>query len=181
MSTRSRRRLIVIGAPGRTVLRTVLTTLSLLSVYFAAPLTRPFTPTTAVVLGCALAALAVFFVRQARAIVRSTSPRLRTAEALATSIPLFLLAFAASYCLMGNGTPSGFSERLTHIDALYFAMTVFSSVGFGDIVPRSQAARALTTVQMIGDLVILGLVVKVLLEAMRRGVERRRSGENRPS
>ncbi|WP_279433691.1 hypothetical protein [Actinomadura sp. KC345] len=38
---------------------------------------------------------------------------------------------------------------------------------------RSQAARTPTTVQMVGDLVILGLVTRIFLEAMRRGVERR--------
>lgn len=87
---------------------------------------------------------------------------------------MFLLVFAAGYCLLGNGSPPGFTEPLTHVDALYFTMTVFPSVGFGDIVPSTQAARAPTTVQMVGDLLILGLVAKILLEAMPRGVERRR-------
>ncbi|WP_165969049.1 potassium channel family protein [Actinomadura sp. KC06] len=155
------------------LLRTALTTACLLSVYFAAPLNRSFTATTAVALFVALAALGLLITWQARAIVRSPSPRLRTVEALATLIPLFLLLFAACYCLMGNEPGRGFSEPLTHVDALYFTMTVFSSVGFGDIVPLSQAARTLTILQMIGDLVILGFVAKVLLEAMRRGVERR--------
>ena len=169
METRARRRFAL-----WTVLRTLLTTGCLLAVYFAAPLDRRFTAATGVALVLALAALGVVIVWQARAIVRSPSPRLRAIEALATSVPVFLLVFAACYCLLGHDGPSAFSERLTHVDALYFAMTVFSSVGFGDIVPRSQAARVLTTAQMVGDLVILGLVAKIFLEAMRRGVERRR-------
>ena len=155
------------------MLRTVLTTLALLAAYFAAPMTRPFTTRTVVLLVLALVVCAVFMAWQARAIARSPSPRLRTVEALATSAPLFVLAFASTYCLLANGTPPGFSERLTHLDSLYFTITVFSSVGFGDIVPRSQAARAVTTVQMLGDLVFLGFAAKVFLEAMRRGVERR--------
>ncbi|TDB80856.1 two pore domain potassium channel family protein [Actinomadura sp. KC216] len=170
-SRRTRRRLTFAS-----LLRTGLTTACLLAVYFAAPLNRAFTPMTAVALVAALAALGVLIVWQARAIVRSPSPPLRTVEALATCVPPFLLAFAACYCLMGHGAGRAFSEPLTHVDALYFTMTVFSSVGFGDIVPLSQAARALTMVQMIGDLVILGLVAKVLVEAMRRGVERQARG-----
>jgi hypothetical protein len=166
-SRRARRRLLF-----WTALRTALITTSLLGAYFAAPLNRPFTLTTVLALACALAALGVLVAWQARAIVRSPSPRLRTAESLATSVPLFVVVFAASYCLMENGTPGTFSEPLTHVDALYFTMTVFSSVGFGDIVPRSQAARALTSAQMLGDLIIVGFAAKVLLEAMRRGVER---------
>lgn len=166
---RERRRLLF-----WTSLRTALTTACLLAAYFAAPLDRPFTLVTGVVLACALVALGALVAWQARAIVRSPLPRLRTIEALATSVPLFLVVFAASYCLMEDGAPGAFSEPLTHVDALYFTMTVFSSVGFGDIVPRSQAARALTSAQMLGDLVILGFAAKVLLEAMRRGVERHR-------
>lgn len=158
------------------VLRTTLTTVCLLAAYFAAPLARSFTVLTAVVLGCALVALGALVWWQARAIVRSPSPRLRTVEALATSVPVFLVVFAGSYYLMQNGAPGAFSEPLTHVDALYFTMTVFSSVGFGDIVPLSQAARVLTTVQMFGDLVFLGFVVKVLIDAMRRGVERQGRG-----
>ncbi|TDD88908.1 potassium channel protein [Actinomadura darangshiensis] len=164
------------GAVLWTVARMTLSSLGLLGVYFAAPLTRSFTTVTFVALTGALVVLGVLVAWQARAIVRSPSPRLRTAEALGTSIPLFVVVFAASYCLMGNATPDAFTEPLTHIDALYFTITVFSSVGFGDIAPRSQAARALTTVQMLGDLVILGVAVKVLFEAMRRGVERHQDG-----
>jgi hypothetical protein len=157
-----------------TVLRPALIMACLLAAYFAAPLTRPFTVVTGVVLGCVLGALGVLVGWQAKAIVRSPSPLLRAVEALGTSVTLFLVVFAASYCLMENDAPGTFSEPLTHVDALYFTMTVFSSVGFGDIVPRSQAARILTTVQMFGDLVFLGVVGKILLDAMRRGVERRR-------
>ncbi|MGH3240506.1 MAG: potassium channel family protein [Spirillospora sp.] len=171
MDTRTRRRHTL-----TLVLRTALTTASLLAAYFAAPLNRSFTPMAAVTLIAALVALGVFVAWQARAIVRSPSPRMRATEALATSVPLFLLVFSASYCLMGHGDEDDFSEPLTHLDALYFTVTVFASVGFGDIVPRSQTARALTTVQMVGDLVIVGFVAKLFFEAMKRGVKRRGRG-----
>ncbi len=156
-----------------TVLRSGLTTAFLLAAYFVAPLDKTFTAFSGVVLGAVLAVLAGVVGWQARAIVRHPAPRLRAVEALMTSAALFVVAFSTSYCLMGNGASPEFSERLSHVDALYFTMTVFSSVGFGDIVPVSQAARVLTTVQMAGDLVFLGLTAKVFLEAMRRGVERR--------
>jgi hypothetical protein len=153
---------------------------ALLGAYFAAPLTRSFTTVSAVLLGALLVALAGLMGWQAQAIVRARSPRLRTAEALATSVPLFLLVFATGYCLLANNDPPGFNERLTHVDSLYFTITVFSSVGFGDIVPVSQAARGLTTMQMLGDLVFLGLAARVFLEAMRRGIERRTQDADRP-
>ena len=53
-----------------------------------------------------------------------------------------------------------------------FAVTVFATVGFGDIAPVSEPARVLVTIQMIADLLVLGLVVRSMLEAVRRGRSR---------
>ena len=51
--------------------------------------------------------------------------------------------------------------------ALYFTVTVFSTVGFGDITPTSDPARAVVMVQMIGDLVFIAVVIRLILEAAR--------------
>jgi voltage-gated potassium channel len=37
---------------------------------------------------------------------------------------------------------------MTHTDALYFTVTVFATVGFGDITARTDTARLLVTVQI---------------------------------
>jgi Helicase HerA, central domain len=44
---------------------------------------------------------------------------------------------------------------------------------FGDITPKSQPARIVLIVQMLGDLAVLGAGVRVLLGAVRRGRQRR--------
>ncbi len=54
-------------------------------------------------------------------------------------------------------------------------MTVFATVGFGDIVPVSQTARVLTTCQMVADPVLVGLIANVMVGAVRIGLERRQS------
>lgn len=70
-------------------------------------------------------------------------------------------------------------------DALYFTMTVFSTVGFGDITPVSEPARLLITGQMAVDLVLIGVAARVLVGAVQEGVRQRNraagGGENGPS
>jgi hypothetical protein len=67
---------------------------------------------------------------------------------------------------------------VTRVGALYFTVAVFTTVGFGDIVARSDPARALVTVQMLLDLVILGGLVRAIIGASRIGLERRRAEAN---
>ena len=72
------------------------------------------------------------------------------------------------------GTPSPAEGRRT--DSLYFTVTVFATVGFGDITATSQVARIVVIAQMILDLLVLGLVVKVFVGAVEigRGMRTRR-------
>ena len=78
-----------------------------------------------------LVAVVVF---QTRAIIRATHPEIRAIEALAITAPLFLLLYAATYYLLAQSGSDNFSTHLlTRTDALYFTVTIFSTVGFGDI------------------------------------------------
>ena len=87
-------------------------------------------------------------------------------------LPFYLLVFASTYFVMQRASAASFTQPLTRTDALYFAVTVFSTVGFGDITPKSEAARVVLIVQMLGDLALLGAGVRVLLGAVRRGQQR---------
>jgi len=62
-------------------------------------------------------------------------------------------------------------------DALYFTVTVFSTVGFGDITAKTEAARLVVTGQMITDLVTIGLAVKVIVGAVKQGRQRQPAGD----
>ncbi|WP_078909442.1 ion channel [Streptomyces virginiae] len=85
--------------------------------------------------------------------------------------PLFVLLYATACFLPENSTPGSFSEPLSRTDGLYFAMTVFSTVGFGDITARSEPARLLTTGQI--TLNLLGVGARLLANAVERGRQRR--------
>ena len=66
-----------------------------------------------------------------------------------------------------------FTQPMTRLDSLYFTVTVLTTVGFGDISARSELARAIVMMQMVADLALIGLVVRVLLNSVRTGIARR--------
>ena len=160
--------------PLRTIMRALLqaagSTAALVAIYYLLPLDRSSTWVAVTILVIGLAVLIALVAFQVRWIVTSPFPALRGVQALATSIPLFLLLFASTYLVMATISASNFSELLTHTDALYFTVTVFSTVGFGDITAKTEAARLVVSGQMIVDLVAIALVVKVIVGAAKRGV-----------
>jgi voltage-gated potassium channel len=157
----------------RSLLRATLTSTVLVVLYYRLPLTGALQASTVALLLAGLAVFTGVITWQVRAILRSDYPGLRAIEALAAAIPLFLLVFAAAYVTLADAQPSAFSEPLSRTDALYFTITVFSTVGFGDITPVATPARVIAMVQMLGDLVVVGLVLRVMLGAVKEGRERR--------
>jgi len=168
LPTGARRRLAL-----RSLARSMVLSVAIVVGYFVLPMTRLQAAELGVLVG-GLALVALLLAWQIRAITRSPYPRIRAAGALATSVPLFLIIFATTYYLMSESRASYFTEPLDRLDALYFTVTVFATVGFGDIAPVSHAARIVTMLQMIGDLAIIGLAARALLNAVQTGLERRR-------
>jgi hypothetical protein len=143
-----------------------MTVIVLVVLYYVLPLDH--VKNVPVTLTVGLVVLTVATVWQLRLISRSTLPAVRAIEALATTLPLFLLLFASAYVVMADASPANFSlHPLTRTDALYFTVTVFATVGFGDITAASQSARLVVTVQMLLDLAALGLVVRAFVSAVQ--------------
>lgn len=114
-----------------------------------------------------LAVFAVVVLWQVYSISRARFPGIRGAAAVGFVVPLFLTVFATVYHLQSFVAPDAFSEPLSRLDALYFTVTVFTTVGFGDIVPLTATARAFVMVQMLLNLVVLGGVLRLLFSAAR--------------
>ncbi|MFD8733823.1 potassium channel family protein [Streptomyces sp. NPDC059618] len=155
----------------RSTLRSLLSSAVLVTAYYVLPLDKAFTPATIITLVGGIAAVALLLSWQIREITRASRPELRAMEALATSAPLYLLLFAVVYYLMERSAPGSFSETLTRTDALYFTVTVFSTVGFGDITARSETARSLVTGQMAVNVLLIGVAARLLVSAVQRGRE----------
>ena len=157
LPTAKRRRMIALG-----LLRSVATTVVLVGLYYLLPLDHIHSVLWTLVIGLLL--LVAVTVWQLRGTIRARYPAVRAVEALATTVPLFLVLFASAYLTMADASPANFSvHSLTRTDALYFTVTVFATVGFGDITAVSQSARLVVIVQMLLDLLALGLVVRAFV------------------
>jgi hypothetical protein len=69
---------------------------------------------------------------------------------------------------MARLSAANFSAPLDRTNALYFTVTVFSTVGFGDITATTHTARLVVTAQMVADLVIIGIAIQVIVGAVKR-------------
>lgn len=144
-------------------------------VYYALPLAGKFEAHTVLWLLVGVVAFAVLLFAQISRTTTALHPRARAASAILTSLPVFLMVFAAAYYITEQTTPGSFNESLSRTDALYFATTVFSTVGFGDIVPKSETMRVVVMFQMVGDLVLIGVLGRVVVAAVGVGLARRGS------
>jgi Ion channel len=165
----AQRRRLIAGA----VVRSVLIAAVLVVLYYVLPLDRRWDSDTAVRLLIGLVVVAAVLVWGVRTIAGSRYPGIRAAEALALILPFFLLLFASTYFEMERNSASSFTQPLTRTDALYFTVTVFTTVGFGDITAKSETARVVLIVQMLADLAFLGAGARVLLGAVQHSRQRR--------
>ena len=58
---------------------------------------------------------------------------------------------------------------------------MLSTVGFGDITAKTDVARIIVTIQMMLDLLVLGVVVRLIAEAARRRSSQIRTDQGRES
>ena len=151
-----------------TLLRALGSTVALVAIYYLLPLDNTSIGVVVGMLAIGLLALVVLITFQVRSIIKAPYPALRAVGALATSVPLFLLLFAGTYFVMGSISAGSFSEPMRRTDALYFTVTVFATVGFGDITAKSEAARALVTGQMVAGIVVVGIGARIIVGAIQQ-------------
>lgn len=169
LDRRSRRRLL-----GLTVLRMALSSAALLAVYYLLPIGALHGLTTILLFIAGRVVVFVVLGWEIRTIVVADYPRLRAVEAVGVTFLLLIIVFSSVYFAMPDTDPGAFTEPLTRSDGLYATITVLSTVDFGDIAPTTDAARLVASVQMLLDLALLGVVVRLIVGAVREGVRRQR-------
>ena len=116
-----RRRLIALG-----LTRALAVAIALVALYYLLPLERLAGVPLLVSLGVGLLVLILVTVYQVRAIIHARHPGTRGIEAVAATVPLFIVLFSAAHFLLSQDDPANFSTPgLTRTDALYFTVTIF--------------------------------------------------------
>ncbi len=118
-----------------------------------------------------------FFLRQLQAVRKSQFPNIRAAEAMLSTGILLLAIFANIYVGISLADPAAFTEVLTPFSAMYFALTVLATVGFGDIAPNTVQARGVAMAQMVLNLVFIGVVVRVFASAAKRSLSNKKDAQ----
>ena len=172
LSPHRRRQLLTIAA-----IRSLTSVAALVTAYFLLPFTRLLNGRLIAEFAAGVLIVILVLISQTVLTLRSRYPLLRSVEAMATSIPLFLVVFSTTHYLVNALNPGSYSEPMTRFDALYFTVSTFATVGFGDITAISVPARFATLVQMIGGLVLIGVVARVLIGTARRRENRRPSSQ----
>jgi hypothetical protein len=166
------------------VARIVIAMVAMVGLYFVLPFDRAESDTRVwlVVLG-AVVVLAVVSALQLQAVARSEFPTIRGAEALTVSLVLLLVSFAGIYIGLSANDAGAFNESLDHIGALYFAMTTLTTIGYGDISPVGDGARIVVMVQMLVDVIVLGVFIKLVANTVKQqlSTEPAEADESRPA
>jgi len=119
----------------------------------------------------ALIVLSLLLLREIRKVVVQAQQG-HPATNILVLICLSLVIFAAAYLALARH-PGEFNGLHTRLDALYFTVITVSTVGFGDISPAGQAARAVVIVQIGYNFVFLATAASALTTQLRGQVTRR--------
>ena len=162
------------------ILRPLLVIGATLAVYAIVPIRDSTAAAVAIFALLSLVVVGIVFMHRLGQIPRSRYPVVSAVESLILVFGMFLSLFAFTYVSMSADSAAAFSEPLDKVAGVYFSVTVLATVGFGDIAPMSAEARVLVTVQMILDLVLIGVAVKLLANTAKRVVAERTVSDGVP-
>jgi hypothetical protein len=107
-------------------------------------------------------------VRIVRDVLASARVTLDTVAAGLCVYLLLGLAFGYAHVLVSSVLPGAYSTVLTDQDAMYLSFVTLTTVGFGDVVPLSGPARAVTIIEGVMGQLYLVSVIAVLVGNLGR-------------
>jgi len=106
------------------------------------------------------------------------------AFAFLTFYSLLVIVFASIFCILSQYSPgphflvANVARTLSYSEAIHLSIATISTVGYGDIVPASNAARVLTSIEVICGVMLLLFGVTELLGYTREH-QREHGGRDR--
>jgi hypothetical protein len=116
-------------------------------------------------------AITVLIMRQIRRHV--ATPEQASLPALLTAIVGGVAFFAFVDYTTAVGGPGQFADLTTKTDALYFELATLTTVGYGDVHATGQVARAIVTVQLAFNVVVVASGASVLTRSIGARVRAR--------
>ena len=142
-------------------------------VYYLLPVPHLSRDAWAVMFFCGAGLLGVLIIVAIQRLIRAgEDARIRGLVLLLTLTVLFFSWADLSVSKL----PSQFAELQTKTDSLYFNISTLATVGFGDVHPVGQLARAAVTLQIVFNLVFLGAAVSIISGFFRRRAQGQISG-----
>lgn len=169
----STRHVIRAGLP--LALAALATAAGILVVYAVLPLPQKDDPPWLVVLSIAVVSL-VYVTAGVWALFRihrSSHPLRTGVTALVVMLTAVVVIFALAYLALSIDDVGNFNVPLDKVSALYFTMTILTTVGFGDIHAVSHAAMIAVMVQMVVSLTLITTGARVLVAATRQATRRK--------
>ena len=167
--------------------RLLLDLLLLGGVYFLVPLGGDSTdPVLWLRLVVVVVAFPVVGVSIARRVVTQTrrESAARGVETMLVLVVSGVLFSAAADYVIAVAAPGQFAGLDTRVDALYFALVTLTTIGYGDIHPVGQVARAVVIAQMIFNVAVIvttaGIVARTVGAYLRAGPPEPGEGPARP-
>jgi voltage-gated potassium channel len=136
------------------------------AVYFVIPVPgRMHEASWAIMFSAGVIVLALLIMLAIRRLLRAgEQARIRGLVLLLTVTVLFFSWADESVAAL----PDQFAELTNKTDALYFNISTLATVGFGDVHPVGQLARAAVTLQIVFNLIFLGTAVSLISGYFRR-------------
>jgi len=113
-------------------------------------------------------------VKRVKNVSTTHTPVLEAGLAIVTMIAMIVVGFAAVYAALSRHGGE-FDAIHTKLDAIYFTVTTLATVGYGDLAPSGQLARAVAVTQMIVDILVVGVAARLAMRVADREEEARKS------
>jgi voltage-gated potassium channel len=105
-------------------------------------------------------------IHASKRVMESSQPILHGAQMLALMLSAVVCAFASVYYAFATHYDDQMTGLATKLDAMYFTLTMSTTIGFGDIHPIGQAARGVASFHMVSNLAVVAVGVQLVRNAI---------------